>query len=95
MRADDIPGDRWTFIETERALKGLRTRQRYRLGDRVVVEATNVSLRRRQIDFAMVERLAPLHTTPAAPMAHAPRAKRRQGEVVRYGSRTSPRTLDP
>jgi len=35
----------------------MRTRQRFRLGDRVVVEATNVSLRRRQIDFTLVRRL--------------------------------------
>jgi ribonuclease R len=57
VRADDIPDDRWYFIEEERALKGMRTRQRYRLGDRVMVEATNVSLRRRQIDFAIIKRL--------------------------------------
>ena len=37
----------------------MRTRQRFRLGDRVVVEATNVSLQRRQIDFALVRRLTP------------------------------------
>ena len=53
VRADDIPGDRWTFVEKEQALKGMRTRRRHRLGDRLVVEATNVSLRRRQIDFAI------------------------------------------
>jgi ribonuclease R len=57
VRADTIPGDRWSFIADERVLKGLRTRQRYRLGDRVVVEATNVSLRRRHIDFAIIRRL--------------------------------------
>ena len=58
VRADAIPGDRWYFIEAERALKGMRTRQRYRLGDRGVVEATNVSLRRRQIDFALLRRIS-------------------------------------
>jgi len=57
VRAEDLPGDRYTFIEEERALKGLRTGQRFRLGDRVEVEATNVSLRRRQIDFALLNRL--------------------------------------
>jgi ribonuclease R len=65
VRADDIPGDRWSFIEAERALKGMRTRQRYRLGDRMVVEATEVSLRRRRIDFAIVKRVAPTTTTPS------------------------------
>jgi ribonuclease R len=58
VRIDDLPGDRWVFLEDERALKGLRTRRRYRLGDRVVVEATNVSMRRREIDFGMIEGLA-------------------------------------
>jgi ribonuclease R len=58
VRADAIPGDRWMFIETERALKGIRTRQRFRLGDRVEVEATNVSLQRRQVDFALLRRLS-------------------------------------
>jgi ribonuclease R len=57
VRADGIGGDQWYFIAAERALKGMRTRQRYRLGDRVEVEATNVSLRRRQIDFALLRRL--------------------------------------
>ncbi len=57
LRIDDLPGDRWHYLEDERALKGMRTRQRFRLGDRVVVEATNVSLRRRQIDFTLLRRL--------------------------------------
>ena len=57
VRADGIPGDRWYFLAAERALKGMRTRQRFRLGDRLQVEATNVSLRRREIDFTVVRRL--------------------------------------
>lgn len=57
VRADALTDDRYYFIEEERALKGIRTRQRYRLGDRVLVEATDVSLRRRQIDFAVLQRL--------------------------------------
>ena len=54
LRVEDLRDDRYQFIEAERALKGLRTRRRIRLGDRLVVEATNVSLQRRQIDFALV-----------------------------------------
>jgi ribonuclease R len=57
LRVDNLGADRWSFIETERALKGLRTRQRWRLGDRLIVEATEVSLRRRHIDFALVRKL--------------------------------------
>jgi ribonuclease R len=80
VRADGIPGDRWYFIEAERALKGMRTRQRYRLGDRMVVEATDVSLRRRRIDFAIVKRLAmpAMPTRSASPTARSPRARRRR-----------------
>jgi ribonuclease R len=66
VRADSIPGDHWTFIETERALKGVRTRQRFRLGDRVEVEAINVSLQRRQVDFALLRRLPGANGTDAA-----------------------------
>ena len=83
VRADDIPGDRWTFIEAERALKGMRTRQRYRLGDRLIVEATNVSLRRRQIDFAIVKRLSPPATGAAPAKTKKPskvRAKHRRAK---------------
>ncbi|MGH7790252.1 MAG: ribonuclease R family protein, partial [Candidatus Binatia bacterium] len=72
VRAESIPGDRWVFVDTERALKGLRTRQRLRLGDRVVVEAIDVSLQRRQIDFSIVRRLE----TPA-PEGTRGKAKRK------------------
>ncbi len=57
LRRDALPGDRYFFVEGEHALKGARSRRRFRLGDRVVVEATNVSLRRREIDFALLERI--------------------------------------
>jgi ribonuclease R len=61
VRIETLTDDQYRFAETQRALVGLRKRQRYRLGDRVLVEATNVSLERRQIDFRMLERLrAPL-----------------------------------
>jgi ribonuclease R len=83
VRAEAIPGDRWYFLEEERALKGMRTRQRYRLGDRVLVEATAVSLRRRQIDFSIVRRL-----DPATPDRETPaRASARSTARPRSGSR--------
>jgi len=74
VRIDDIAGDRWTFIERERALKGLRTRQRWRLGDRLVVEAVNVSLRRRQTDFGIVRKI---ETQARKKTPRTPRAPRR------------------
>jgi ribonuclease R len=57
VRVEELGADRYTYIEEERALKGMRTRRRIRIGDRLVVEASNVDLRRRQIDFRLLERL--------------------------------------
>jgi ribonuclease R len=57
VRTDDLPGGYYRFIEREQALQGTRTGQRFRLGDRVLVETMNVSLRRRQIDLALLQRL--------------------------------------
>ena len=65
VRADAMTDQRYTFIERERALKGLRTGNRFRLGDRVLVQATNVSLRRREIDFAVIERIGAVAATAA------------------------------
>lgn len=57
VRADSLADDRYLYLEAERALKGLHTRQRFRLGDRVLVEVAQVSLRRREIDLRLVKRL--------------------------------------
>ena len=72
VRADTLSDDRYYLVEAERALKGLRTRQRFRLGDRVLVEARDVSLRRREIDFTLLQRLGDSHH-PAAPKGPARR----------------------
>jgi len=47
------------FDPRSRSLIGSRTGARLRLGDRLRVEATDVSLRRRQVGFALVEHLGP------------------------------------
>jgi ribonuclease R len=57
IRIEDLPPDQYVLIEREHALKGRRSRRRFRLGDRLLVETTNVSLRHRHIDFALLERL--------------------------------------
>lgn len=66
VRADALTDDRYVLIEGEQSLKGVRKGQRYRLGDRVLVEATNANLRRREIDFALLERLPRTLTLPKA-----------------------------
>jgi ribonuclease R len=57
IHIDQLPGERFLFEETTHTLVSPRSRQRFRLGDRLVVEATNVSLRQRQIDFALLKRI--------------------------------------
>ena len=87
VRADEIPGDHYVYVEAERALVGMRTRQRVRLGDRVVVEATNVSLQRRRIDFALLRRLS------AGPREPAPAPRRpAKGRRVTARAATTRRT---
>ena len=75
VRSDSLADDRYYFIEEEHALKGMRTQQRFRLGDRVVVQAVEVSLRRRQIDLALVKRLPTEATDSGAPKRRQPRGK--------------------
>ena len=57
VRGDQL-NERFELDERTQALVGTRTGARFRLGDRVRVEATEVSLRRRQVTFAVVEHLA-------------------------------------
>jgi ribonuclease R len=85
VRTDDLPGDHYRFIEREQALQGTRTRQRFRLGDRVLVETMNVSLRRRQIDLALLQRL-----TAARPEREAER-----GAAKRNRKGATPKSRKP
>jgi ribonuclease R len=85
VRLETLSDDRYVYIEEERALRGLRRGQRFRLGDRVCIEATNVSLRRRQIDFALLERLAPAQeeAVPAVQKRKPKAARKSQGRDKR------------
>lgn len=67
VRVETLADDQYRFVETQRALVGVRKRQRYRLGDRVLVEATDVSLERRQIDFRLLERITARTSAAPAP----------------------------
>jgi len=76
-----------------------RSGERFRLGDRLIVEATNVSLQRRQITFALVERLTRDATAPkvdrrgAAASKPRPAKERSKGQQARAYDRT-PRGRD-
>ena len=78
VRLDALTDDRYVFIEEERALRGLRRGQRFRLGDRLLVEATDVSLRRREIDFALIQRVG-------APERHGAERSERERKPGRRG----------
>jgi len=91
LRADDLHDDRYYYVEAERALKGARTRQRYRLGDRVVVEATNVALQRRQIDFGLVRRIADDAAAESAATPRRPRPRKGGAGKVRPQTSKAPR----
>jgi ribonuclease R len=51
---EDLPG-LWRFDERSHALYAPRSGRRFRLGDRVRVEAVQASVARRQVTFALVE----------------------------------------
>jgi len=63
VRVEDLPMQT-TFDDSTQSLVARRSGESFRLGDRVVVEASNVSLRRRQITFTLLERLARDQSAP-------------------------------
>jgi ribonuclease R len=80
VRADALSDDRYYFIEDEHALKGMRSGKRFRLGDRVLVEATNVSVQRREIDLDVLQRLG---STAGTVRRNPTRRKRRRQSLSR------------
>jgi len=57
IHVERLPGARYEFDPGTHTLLNPRHRMRFRLGDRLLVQATNVSLRRREIDFELLKRL--------------------------------------
>lgn len=92
VRTDSLQDDRYEYIEEERALKGMRTRRRFRLGDRVLVEAIDASLKRREIDFVLLERLAGAEPVrPTRPAKPRPKTHRGQKTAPRPSRKKSRR----
>ncbi|MBI4515936.1 MAG: ribonuclease R [Deltaproteobacteria bacterium] len=89
VRLDALTDDRYVFIEPEMSLKGMRKGQRFRLGDRVRVEVVNVSLQRREIDLALLERLGPIEV--GSRQRPKPGARKRSGSGDGLSSARSPR----
>jgi ribonuclease R len=55
VRLRDVEDDFYELIESEGVFQGARTRRIIAVGDRVVVEAVNVSLQRREVEFGLLE----------------------------------------
>jgi ribonuclease R len=60
VQVSTLPRDYYNFVEKQHSLVGERTREVFRIGDRVRVRVANVSLEKKQIDFVWVK------TSPAA-----------------------------
>lgn len=78
VHIDSLGEEDLFFDDTQRVLAGTRSGLSFRLGDRVRVICTNVSLQRRQIDFELIERLSPAISGPVALRFH-PRANKKSG----------------
>jgi len=87
VRADDLPVQ-VSFDDATQSLVARRSGERFRLGDRVLVEATEVSLARRQVTFGLLERLT--HGEPLPKVGRSARPERRS--VVERVERRTART---
>lgn len=72
------------FDDVQRVLGNPRSGLSFRLGDRVRVMATNVSLQKRQINFELIERLSQA-ITGGAPLNLRPRGARKSGKPDKSG----------
>jgi ribonuclease R len=96
VHVSTLPRDNYNFVGKQHALVGERTREVFRIGDRVRVRVANVSLEKKQIDFVLVK------TSPAAAKCtedeEYPRfpvtGKRPAGVKGSGGKRKSPRRGD-
>jgi ribonuclease R len=55
VHVSSLPRDYYNYFEKQHALVGERTREIFRIGDRVRVRVANVSLEKKQIDFVWVK----------------------------------------
>lgn len=78
---DLLPG-RWSFDDVREMLVNPRAGDRIRLGDRFVAEATDASIRRRQVTFSLLERLPSRDGGRSDRPRPAPTGVRREGRRV-------------
>jgi ribonuclease R len=55
VHVSTLPRDYYNYVEKQHALVGERSREVFRIGDRVRVRVANVSLEKKQIDFVWVK----------------------------------------
>jgi ribonuclease R len=78
VHISSLTDDFYLYEEDSRQLYGRRTKQRYRLGDRVRVEVARVEVQKRMLDFRLVtgkprETSAPGKLSEATPVSKPPR----------------------
>ena len=56
IRVRDMEDDYYVYDEKNYSLIGRRTKKRYRLGDKVLIQVVRVDPEERQIDFALKEK---------------------------------------
>lgn len=83
---EDLPGQ-WRFDDRDQVLYGTRSGRRLQLGDRVVVEATEVSIARRQITLQVLQMPEPRERGRTPPSDRGPRSK--SGSRAKGGSHES------
>ena len=71
IHISSIKDDYYTFDESSRSLIGGRTKTRYRLGDRIIVEVARVDLQKRMLDLRVVGK------PPVVPGEESPSEKRK------------------
>jgi ribonuclease R len=55
VHVSTLPRDYYNYVEKQHSLVGERSREVFRIGDRVRVKVANVSLEKKQIDFVLVK----------------------------------------
>jgi ribonuclease R len=96
VHVSTLPHDYYNYVVKQHSLVGERSRQVFRIGDRVKVRVVNVSLEKKQIDFAWVKPSPETEATTFTETEEYPRipvtGKRPGGGKGPGGKRKAPRS---
>lgn len=95
VKVDTLGDDYYEHVEEDHALVGRNSGRRFSLGDRVLIECQNVSMKRRQIDFTLLEHIAPAPTVGRARGRKKSRATRERRDIRTGGGRGPGKRVKP